>query len=452
MAFVGRAVLCLALLATTLPQPAAAQANRVSFIRDAEIEDTIRRLADPIFAVAGLDASVVRVHVVNDRALNAFVAGGQRIFIHTGLLLAADTPNQIVGVIAHETGHIVGGHLARTQDALQGATAPMIAALLLGVAAAAAGAPEAAAGILAGGAQASQRLFLSYSRVQESAADQAALAFLQQTGQSPKGMMQFFEKFVGQEALLTTNQDPYVRSHPLPRERIETMRRAVDGSPVADRKDSDEAIVRHARMQAKLHGFLDPPERTLRSFPASDRGVPARYARAVAYHRMNATQQALAEIDSLIAEAPEDPYYHELKGQILFEGGQIAASVPPYERALRLAPNQPLIRMGLAQSQLATEQAEWLAPATATLERTVRDDPDNAQAWHWLSIAYARADREGEAALAAAERFMVVGDWRYARLQADRSLRLVKSGSPEYLRAQDIKQSAEYRLKDAAGR
>ena len=440
-------VLLVGLLVATWSLPS--QAKRVQLIRDAEIEDTIRGLAEPIFTVAGVGAGAVQVHLVDVPAINAFVAGGQKIFVHTGLLMNAETPNQIVGVLAHETGHIVGGHLARTRDALENASTPMIAALLLGAAAAVAGAPQAAAGILAGGAQLSQRSFLLYSRTQEAAADQAAIRFLEQTGQSPLGMLETFEAFVGQEALLTENQDPYVRSHPLPRERIETLRAAVEQSPYRDRKPTDEQMERHARMRAKLTGFLKAPQVTFRTYPPTDASIPARYARAIAYHRQNDRQGALGEINALINLRPEDPYFRELKGQVLFESGSVAEAVEPYTEAVRLKPDSTLLRIGLAQAQLGAEDPALVAPARETLELAVRDDKDNASAWHWLSIAYAREGDESAAALAAAERYMLVGEPRYAQLQAEKVLRLASNGTPEYLRAQDLKHAADYSLQNA---
>ncbi|MEE8246351.1 MAG: M48 family metalloprotease, partial [Alphaproteobacteria bacterium] len=263
-----------------------AAARGLSLVRDAEIEDTIRAYARPLFSAAGLDYRVVKVHLVNDKALNAFVAGGQRLFVFTGLLLATERPNQLIGVIAHETGHIAGGHLARKQEALRNMTVQTIIALVLGAAAAvASGRGDAVGAIALGGSSAAQRIFLKYSRTEESAADQAALRLLDITGQSATGMLEFLERLEDQDVLVGSGQDPYVRTHPLVAERLAAVRFHVTQSPNSGRPDPPEFIAAHERMQAKLRGFLDRPSATLRHYPASDTSVGARYARAVAYHR-----------------------------------------------------------------------------------------------------------------------------------------------------------------------
>ena len=258
-----------------LRQPA--QARSFSFIRDAEIEDTIRLFGAPLFAVAGLEPSAVRVYLVKDPSLNAFVAGGQKIFINTGLLIASDNANQVIGVIAHETGHITGGHLARSQDALRDASAQSILAFVLGAAAAVAGQAGAGQAIIAGGTQLAQRSFLKYSRVQESSADQAALSMLEQTGQSAKGMLVFFDKLGDQEALLTASQDPYVRTHPLTRDRVDTIRAHVARSANSNVAERPVFVERHSRMRAKLIAFLRSPVTTFRKYPAKDNSLSGRF-------------------------------------------------------------------------------------------------------------------------------------------------------------------------------
>lgn len=420
-----------------------ANARGFSLIRDAEIESTIRLYGAPVFAAAGLDPQAVRVHLINDKDLNAFVAGGQNIFINTGLLMAADSPNQVIGVIAHETGHIAGGHLARSLDAIQDASAQSLLAFLLGAAAIVSGAGRAGGAIIAGGAQVAQRSFLTYSRTQEAAADQAGLRFLDETGQSAKGLYEFLEKLGDQEALLATSQDPYVRTHPLTRERLATIQHHVEGSPLSDRQDPPELVARHKRMVAKLHGFLDSPAVTLRTYPPSDTSVPARYARAVAYHQKREHDKALAEMDSLLKESPDDPYFQELRGQILLENGQVDAAVPYYQRAVDLAPDEPLLRVGLGQAQVSINADTHVKAAIENLNVALRHDHTNTGAWRWLAMAYGRDNQIGEAALATAERYMLTGDFLEAGGQADRAVKLLPTGSPSALRAEDIRQAAD---------
>lgn len=424
-----------------------AQARSFSFIRDAEIEDTIRLFGAPLFAIAGLEPSAVRVYLVNDPSLNAFVAGGQKIFINTGLLIASDNANQVIGVLAHETGHITGGHLARTQDALRDASAQSILTFVLGAVAAVAGQGGAGQAIIAGGSQIAQRSFLKYSRVQESSADQAALSMLDQSGQSAKGMLSFFDKLGDQEALLTASQDPYVRTHPLTRDRVDTIRAHVARSPNSNAAERPLFVERHSRMRAKLIAFLNAPTTTFRKYPASDNSLSSRYARAIAWHKKRETDKALALMEGLLAERPDDPYFHELRGQILFESGQTEAAIAPYERAVTLLPNEALLRIGLGQAQVSVESDRYIKAAIENMRRAVQLAPDDPSAWRWLGMAHGRDGDIGHAALATAERYILTGDYRDALGQAQRAERALAKGTPGWLRAQDLKTAAEQAAK-----
>jgi len=420
-----------------------AQARSFSFIRDAEIEDTIRRFGAPLFAIAGLEPSAVRVYLVNDPSLNAFVAGGQKIFINTGLLIASDNANQVVGVIAHETGHITGGHLARAQDALRDASAQSIMAFVLGAAAAVAGQGGAGQAIIAGGSQFAQRSYLKYSRIQESSADQAALSMLEQTGQSVRGMLEFFDKLGDQEALLTSSQDPYVRTHPLTRDRIDTIRAHVARSANSNVAERPEFVERHSRMRAKLIAFLSSPITTFRQYPASDNSLASRYARSIAHHKKRQTDKALALIEGLLVDHPMDPYFHELQGQILLESGSAEAAVAPYERAVALRPNEELLRIGLGQAQVSVQNDSHLLAAVENMSRAVLLAPDDPSAWRWLGMAHGRLGNIGLAALATAERYMLTGEFRDAAGQAARAERALAKGTPGWLRAQDLIRASE---------
>ncbi|MEM7653193.1 MAG: M48 family metalloprotease, partial [Pseudomonadota bacterium] len=278
--------------------PSAASGQGLRLIRDAEIEDTIRTYATPLFTIAGLEPSAVDIILVNDRALNAFVAGGQRLFMNSGLLMRAETPNQVIGVIAHEVGHISGGHLVRSRDALNRATTQQIVSILAGLAAAvASGRGDVGVGVLSGGQDVALRSLLQYSRAQESAADQAGVRYLDQTGQSSRGLLEFFKILGGQELLLSSSQDPYLRTHPLTRERVSFIESHVEQSRYSENQDTPDNLRRHARMRAKFQGFLDPTG-AFRDYPSNDQSVPARYARSIAYYRSSDARSALLEIDS----------------------------------------------------------------------------------------------------------------------------------------------------------
>jgi predicted Zn-dependent protease len=437
-------LLMIALVAPVMPRGAAAQSRSISLIRDAETEHIIRGWATPIFGAAGLDDSAVRVFLVRDRSVNAFVAAGQNIFIHTGLLTTAQRPAQVTGVIAHETGHIAGGHLVRSDDALRNASVQQIVMTVLGAVAMVGGAGQAGMAIMSGGSAFAQRDLMMYSRTQESSADQAAVTFLDRIGKTSKGLVEFLALLGGQEALLSRSQDPYIRSHPMSRERVAALEDRVMKSPYAGQKDSPEDVEALARIQAKLYAFLGEPEDALQRYPESDKSIAARYARAIAYYRMPDLNKAVPLIDELIKERPNDPYFEELKGQMLFENGRIEESIAPYRRAVALAPKEALLAVGLGQSLVGNEtDNRHLDEAVAVLEKAMAMDEDNALGWQLLASAYGRQGRIGEASLASAERFLMTGALRDARLQAMRAQRELPAGSPGALRAQDLQSMIE---------
>jgi predicted Zn-dependent protease len=436
-----RALCALTIFALAAPREASAQES-ISFIRDAEVEATIRQFVSPVFAVAGLDPAVIRIYLVNDARLNAFVAGGQNLFLHTGLLIRSQSPNQVIGVAAHETGHIAGGHLARTQEALRNATIQGIIAMVLGAAAAAASGGQGAGGVIAGGAGVMQRSYLQYSVEQEAKADQAGLGFLDATGQSSKGLLEFFRILENEDLLSPARQDPYLRTHPLTRQRIEYVQEYVNHSRFSSVPDKPEFIEMHKRMVAKLTGFLGSSGQTLAQYKESDTSVAARYARAVAYYRIPNIAKALPLIDGLIAQEPKNPYFHEFKGQMLFENGKVAEAVGPYEEAVRLQPDSALLRTELGQVQIEADDPALNKRALANLSEGVRLEPDNGNAWHFLAVAYGRQDDIGMAALALAEEALTQGDKKLAVQQATRATQILKTGTPAWLRAEDLKRLA----------
>lgn len=437
------ALVVAAVLAYSLP----AAAQRISLIRDAETENTIRAYATPIFQAAGLGGEDVHIYIVRDGQINAFVAGGQNLFMNTGLLFRSESASQIIGVISHETGHITGGHLSRLQDELKGATAIQILSMVLGAAAAVAGRGDAGMAILGTGASVATANVLSFSRAQESAADQAGLTFLERSGYSAKGLLEFFEILSGQEMLSQARQSPYMRTHPLTRERIEAVRAATQRSRYTNAEVPAEFERMHKRIKAKLFGFVEQPARTFQTYKESDKSEAARYARAVAYYRVPDMARALPLIDGLIAEFPRDPYYWEMKGQMLFENGRVPDAVTTFTEAVRLLPTAPLIRVSLAQAQLELDRPAETRSALANLNAAVQTDRDHSLAWRLLAIAHGREGRVGEAALSLAEQAMVDNRLPDATQQAIRAQRLLPEGSPGWLRAQDIKIQADSKKK-----
>jgi predicted Zn-dependent protease len=435
MDFCRRAAAALPLLALALPAPAA------TVIRDAEIESTISAIADPIFGAAHLDKESIDIYLLRDDRLNAFVAGGQNLFINTGLILRTQGPDQLAGVIAHETGHIAGGHLSRTMEAQSSAGASSLVGALLGAAAAVAGAPQLGTAIMAGGLTVAQSEFLKFSRSQEQAADQAAVTYLRALKMSPEGLLEFFDILDTQNLRINADGNPFLRTHPLTRDRIVFLEQQVEASPYRDAKPSPALIQAYARSVAKLDGFLAEPGSVLRRRQGDS--LPDRYARAIAYYRMSDLDKALPLVDELIREQPEDAYFYELKGQILFENGRIAESVPPYRQAVRYRPDSALIRFGLARALIEQGQAQDLDEAAALLQEVTRLEPDNAGAWRFLGVAEGRRGREGAAALALAEQAVLMRNREDAELYIRRARQLVPRDDPSWYRLEDLSRAVE---------
>ncbi|HTI85999.1 MAG TPA: M48 family metalloprotease [Alphaproteobacteria bacterium] len=411
-------------------------------IRDAEVENIIRTYATPVFEAAGLNAKDVDIYLIDDPVLNSFVAGGMNIFVHTGLIIKSKTPNQLIGVLAHETGHIADGHIARFTAHMEDLSKAALIAAILGTAGAVAGGGNAAMGGVLGSQAAAQNALMSYSRTQESAADQAALSFLDRAHESARGLSEFFHYLEGEELLSSTRQDEYLRTHPLTQDRIQAVDAHVARSPYSNVKDSPELMDLHQRMVAKLFAFLNAPSTTLVKYPESDKSIYARYARAIAYYKIPDLAHALPLIDGLIADEPNNPYFYELKGQMLFENARSAEAVAPYQKAVSLLPDAPLLRIELAQVLLERNDPKLVKPAIDNLQMATRRETTNAFAWDQLAIGYGRDGQYGMSALASAEASMARNDKRGARTYVARAEKDLPRGSPGWLRAQDIKDAA----------
>lgn len=410
-------------------------------LRDAEIETDLRTFETPVYRVAGMDPAALHLYLINDMQLNSFVAGGQNIFMNVGTIMRAETPNQLIGVMAHETGHIAGGHIARSEEAIKKAEYEGLAAMALGIALAAATGGAGGAAIL-GASGVAENAWLQYSIEQEARADQAALTFLDRTHQSAKGLLQFFEILQQMEFLSGQKEVPYLRTHPLTEQRIEYVREHVESSPYSNEPDTPENIHLLQMMKAKLAGFLQAPQDTLGQFPESDTSEAARYARAIAYYRIPDLARALPDIQNLIHDYPNNPYYAELKGQMLFENGRVADAVGPYRKASQLDPSSMLLRTELAQVEVETENPGLLKDARINLEQVTLREVQNPEAWRLLAIVYGRTNNMGMASLALAEQGASLGDNDKARHEALRAVHLLPPGAARQ-RAQDIADEAK---------
>lgn len=434
--FVNAAVFLIAAVLAIGSAPAHAQ--KISLIRDAEIENTIRLWVTPVFQAAQLEPTAIKIYLVNDSEINAFVAGGQNIFINTGLLTRTTNAGQVIGVIAHETGHIAGGHLARIQDAAQNSTTATILALLLGAAAAGTGRGDLAGAIVSAGQTAALRNLLQFTRTQESSADQAAMSFLDKAGISSKGLLDFM-KILGFEDLATPGrQDPYVLTHPLTQDRAAAIADHVARSPISDKPLPPEYEIMFKRMKAKLYAFLNPLSRTLRIYKEDDNSLESRYARAIAYFRKPEMAKAVPLINGLLAEHPNDPYFWELKGQMFFETGDAQSSLAPYQKAVDLLPDNAPLRTDLARVQMALNDPRMLDAAIDNLRFAVSRERDVAFRWRQLAIAYGRKGDKGHGALASAEEALLLGRKPVARYHAGLAAQIFPRGSREWLQAEDI--------------
>ena len=434
--FVRAVMLLAALVAAILPRAALAQQ---SVLRDAETEALFRDIAAPLAEAAGLRPGDLRIVLLQNDEINAFVAGGQIVYVHSGLITRADNLNELQGVVAHEIGHIVGGHIIRGQQGIQQATSISLLSLLLGVAAIALGGGAAGAGIIAAGQQVAMSSFLSFSRVQESSADQAGATFLSRAGISGRGMIDFFKKLQNLEFRYAIPQeDSYARTHPLNGERISVLEERFQADPAWNRPTPPDLEERFQRVKAKLAGYVNEPERVFQQYPETNRSIPARYARAYAWHRSGHPQQALAEAESLLRDRPGDPFFLELKGQIMMESGQPAEALATLREAVARSHNEPLIASLFGHALVATEDPTNYAEAERVLRMVVQRDQENPFAWYQLGVVYDREGDQGRAALATAERYSLSGDQRMAMVSAQQAMASIQSGSPDWIRAQDI--------------
>ena len=440
-----RFIAALAVATLAWAQPAAAQ----SVLRDAETEALFQDMVSPLAKAAGMGARDIRVVLINDDEINAFVAGGQIIYIHSGLLQAATNANEVQGVLAHELGHIADGHVVFGADGARPAMGISLLSMVLGIAAIAAGGGEAGAGILAAGQQAALGKYLAFSRVQESTADAAALKYLNDAGITGRGLLSFFKKLQQQEFRYgRANIDPFMQTHPLSGQRLSNLTAGVQASP-AFGKASDAGIEeRFRRIKAKLQGYSQPPARTLQAFPETDRSIYAHYARAYAYHKSGYPEKADAEAAALIRARPDDPYFLEVQGQVLLEAGKPRQALAPLKAATEGSRYNPLIATTYGHALLATEDKALYPEATRVLRIAVARDDRNPFGWLQLGTVYERTGDTARAALASAERAQMTGDHRTARGSAQYALANLPANSADWIRAQDIAMSSRNVLCD----
>ena len=416
-------------------------------LRDTETEQLLREYTRPILRVAGLEKQNIQMVIINDPSFNAFVADGRRIFVNYGAIMKSETPNQLIGVLAHETGHLAGGHLAKLREQLAQAQTQMIIAMLLGAGALVAGArsgnsnnglANAGAAAIAGPQEMIRRSLLSYQRQQEENADRAGVKFLTATGQSAKGMYDTFKRFTDDSLFAAHGADPYLQSHPMPAERVAALEGIARATPYWDKKDDPALQLRHDMVRAKISAFMERQDTVYRRFPLSNSTLSARYARAITTYLHGNLNNALAQIDGLIQAQPNNPYFYELRGQALLEGGRPSEAIAPLHKALALSNNAPLIEMLLGQALVATENKAYTDEAITILRAAVARETEAPLGYSQLAMAYGRKGDYAEADLASAQAAYLRGDNKTARQLASRAKTRFAVGTPGWVKADDI--------------
>jgi predicted Zn-dependent protease len=425
-----------------------ALAQGIPLLRDTETERLLKSYEDPLAKADGLDPNAVKVYLVDDPSVNSFVAEGQNVFIQTGMIMFAKTPNELIGVMAHETGHIKGGHLTRDTEAMDKASIPMIVSMIAGLAAMAVGAGEAGMAILMAGEQIAEGQFNAFSRVQEATADQIAVKSLNATHQSPEGLLDTFRRFAAEEAMSAYKIDPYAVDHPVGEDRVALLETLVDQSPYKDVKDTPEAMHAYLMMKAKLEGYVLPVKEVFNRYPASDTSEPARYAHAMAYSRKPDLPKALEAINSLIKDEPNNPYFYEVLGQIYVNMARPELGVPAFQKSVDLMPNASQLRVGLAAAQLATDNAALAKPAIDNLKAALLVENDDAWAWFEIAQGYSEVNNQPMADLSTAEQMYAEGAFPQAAMFARKAQHGLAQGSRDWVRANDIMSVASINAKN----
>jgi predicted Zn-dependent protease len=440
------ATLAAALALAPLPRTRAQEGKGPPVLRDTEAEQLLRDYTRPVLRAAGLEKQNIQIVIINDSSFNAFVADGHRIFVNYGAMLQSETPNQIIGVLAHETGHLAGGHLAKLREQLAQAQTQMIIAMLLGAGAVVAGSrgggnnglASAGAAAVAGPQEMIRRSLLSYQRQQEENADRAGVKFLTMTQQSPKGMYETFKRFTNESLFAARGADPYLQSHPMPAERVAALEGIARASPYWDKKDDPALQLRHDMIRAKISAFMERQDTVYRRYPLSNDSLPARYARAITTYLHGDLHSALTQIDALLQAQPNNPYFYELRGQALLEGGRPAEAVAPLRKAVQLSGGAPLIEMLLGQALVATDNKAYTDEAITILRAAVARESEAPLGYAQLAMAYGRKGDYAEADLASAQAAFLRGDNKTARELASRAKTRFAVGTPGWVKADDI--------------
>jgi predicted Zn-dependent protease len=420
----------------------AVEFKKGTLLRDAEIERILKSYMAPLFKTAGLNPATLKIILIFDSELNAFATTHYTIALYTGLLQKVSSVGELIGVLAHETGHIAGGHIVHREAAMRKSNLMSMTAAALGLLVGiATGRGDLGSAIIMGGADTSYKNVLHYTRGQEASADQAAVRLLNALQWPAQGLVAFMDILSQQELLSADQQDPYLRTHPFSSDRVTFLKHSL--KPTAHNYTFPHSFQQSFRiLKAKIDGFLNPPGQTLLKYSEKDPSFEARYARAIAFYRNNQTEHALALLEQLIQENPSHPYTYELKGQILYENGRMTDAITALEKACQHAPDEALITLLLVQCLLETQHSVHLQRALTLLKKAQKKEDDNPILWHLMAMVYGRQKNVGMAALSLAEKELRLGHFKLAHDQAKRALMHLQDPQAR-LRAHDILRHAE---------
>ncbi|MFQ6729709.1 MAG: M48 family metalloprotease [Alphaproteobacteria bacterium] len=410
-------------------------AHAVSMINDTETEKLLADLIQPLANAAKIPDGRLKIHIVDDDDFNAFVSGGEDVYIYTGLLKQIKTPNALQAVVAHEMGHMLGGHTAQMADRLSAEMKRTMLIQALGVGLMVAGGnPSLGAGVLAGSSGIAQQSMLAFTRDEERIADNMGVNLMIDAGQNPNGFVTVFEQMRDLTGELESKINPNRINHPLTNERLNNVKSQIKQSDIKNTHTAqpDE----YEMVRAKLIGYLDNSKSVLAKYPYTDKSSPALYARAIANMRNGNLDGAKMGVQTLISRMPDNPYMYELMGDIEYQFGHYDDSVRAYEQALKLTKNAPQIQTALALVLTERKKPNDDTRAIELCKASLLSEPTAFTYWV-LARAYGDNDN-GRSAWAMAEYYHMNKKEDEAKKYAKIAQKHLKKTDPEYIKAGEL--------------
>lgn len=412
-------------------------ANSATLINDTEIEKEITNIIMPIAKAADIPENRLKIYIVRDDSFNAFVRGGEDIFVYTGLLKQIKNPNALRAVVAHELGHTIGGHMVQISQRMHDEIVRALIIQTLGVGLMVAGGnPSAGAGVMAGATGIAQQSLLSFSRDEERMADDMAIDLMIRANQNPNGLIEVFEQMRDISGEFESRINPNRINHPLTSERMNNAKLKISKLkkiPTQQKSAIAQENKNYEILRAKLIGYLDTDKNVIIKYPYTDKSDAAIYARAIANMQSGNLDTAKTGTQTLIARNPNNPYYYELLGDIEYQYGAYDDSVASYEKSLKLTKNAPQIETALALVLSERNKLGDKERAKELCKRVILTEPSPLSYW-----ILARVTDGGESDWAMAEYYNMNGDKKNAKKYAKSAQKKSKKDSPEYIKSEDI--------------